>query len=162
MRFRVRSALLLACGPGYELQEESDSMRRPNLAPYYKWLALVTAILMLTQAFLAGRGLWLDRNLIDVHGMVANGIFLIVVVQLGLTLAIGARGALGQRLLVANGLLVLLVLVQTGLGYSGRTGLEARAWHIPLGVLLFGLSVVIAMMAPQLLARTGEERIGNS
>lgn len=132
-------------------------MRRPNLAPYFTWIALLTVVLVLVQAFLAGRGLWLDTDLIDLHGMLANAIFLVVVAQLVLAVAIGVRGAPGQRLLASNAVLVLLVLMQTGLGYSGRTDMEARAWHIPLGVLIFGLSVAIAVMAPQMMNRRTSE-----
>lgn len=125
-------------------------MRRPNLAPIYHWLAVLTAGLVLIQAVLAGRGLWLNPDLIDFHEVLANVLFLVVIVQLGLTVAIGIPGALGRRLLLLNGALVALTVVQIGLGYSGRTELEARAWHIPVGVLIFGLAVAIAAIAPQL------------
>jgi hypothetical protein len=125
-------------------------MRRPNLAPYYRWLVVVTSGLVLLQALFAGRGLWLNRDFIDYHEILANILFIVVVVQLALTVAIGIPGGLGKRLLWLNAALVVLVLIQTGLGYSGRTELEARAWHIPLGVLIFGLTVAIAAMAPQI------------
>ncbi len=129
-------------------------MRRPNLVPIFRWLTILTAGLVLIQALFAGRGLWLNRTFIDYHEMLANVLFIVVVVQLVLAFAIGIPGRLGKRLLGLNAALVLLTLVQTGLGYSGRTELEARAWHIPLGVLIFGLAVIVAVMAPQI----GEER----
>ncbi len=116
-------------------------MRRPNLVPIFRWLTVLTAGLVLIQALFAGRGLWLNRTFIDYHEVLANVLFIVVVVQLALTLAIGIPGSFGKRLLWLNAALVLLMLVQTGLGYSGRTELEARAWHIPLGVLIFGLAV---------------------
>lgn len=125
-------------------------MRRPNLAPLYRWLTVLTAGLVLIQALFAGRGLWLNRTFIDYHEILANILFLVVVVQFGLTVAIGIPDALGKRLLVLNGVLGVLILVQTGLGYVGREELEARAWHIPLGVLIFGLAVLIAAIAPQI------------
>lgn len=123
-------------------------MRRPNLAPYYRWLVLLTAGLVLLQALFAGRGLWLNRSMIDYHEILANILFIVVVVQLGLTIALGIPGMLGKRLLWLNAGLVALTVMQTGLGYAGRTQLEARAWHIPLGVLIFGLAVAIAAMTP--------------
>lgn len=125
-------------------------MRRPNLAPIYRWLVVLTAGLVLLQAALAGRGLWLDRTFIDYHEMLANVLFLVAVGQLVMTLYLGVPGSLGKRLMWLNAALLVLMLVQTGLGYSGRTELEARAWHIPLGVLIFGLAVAIASMAPQI------------
>lgn len=128
-------------------------MRRPNLVPIYRWLVILTSGLVLLQAIFAGRGLWLNRHFIDYHEILANGLFLIAIAQLGMTLAIGIPGALGKRLMWLNAVLVLLILVQTGLGYSGRTELEARAWHIPLGVLIFGLTVAIAAMVPGIAQR---------
>ena len=125
-------------------------MRRPNLVPIFRWLTVLTAGLVLIQALFAGRGLWLNRTFIDYHEILANVLFIVVVAQLGLTLAIGIPGSLGKRILWSNAALVLLMLVQTGLGYSGRTELEARAWHIPLGVLIFGLAVMVAVIVPQL------------
>ena len=128
-------------------------MRRPNLVPIYRWLVTLTSGLVLLQAIFAGRGLWLNRHFIDYHEILANGLFLIAIAQLGMTLAIGIPGTLGKRLMWLNAVLVLLILVQTGLGYSGRTELEARAWHIPLGVLIFGLTVAIAVMVPGIAQR---------
>lgn len=133
-------------------------MRRSNLAPYYRWLTMVTAALILVQALLAGRGLWLDRHLIDYHGYLANALFLVAVAQLAFTVYLGIPGSTGKLLMLMNAALVGLILAQTGLGYSGRTALEARAWHIPLGVLIFGLTVKIMSMARQL-RPSGDDRL---
>jgi hypothetical protein len=124
-------------------------MQRPNLAPYYRWLTVLTAGLVLLQAAFAGRGLSGEPGYFDYHEVLANGLFLIAIGQFVFTLALGIPGQLGKRLKWLNAVMTVLVVVQIGLGYSGRTELEARAWHIPLGVLIFGLSVVIASMAPQ-------------
>lgn len=125
-------------------------MRRPNLAPIYRWLVVITSGLVLLQALFAGRFLSGSPDYIDYHEILANVLFVVAVVQLALTVAIGIPGGLGKRLLWLNAALAVLILVQTGLGYSGRTELEARAWHIPLGVLIFGLTVAIAAMVPQI------------
>ncbi len=127
-------------------------MRRPNLAPWFRWLTLVTAVLVLIQAVFAGRGISINYDFIDYHEIMANILFLVVVAQLVLVFLIGIPGQAGKRMLVLNAVLVVSVLVQTGLGYSGRDSMEARAWHIPLGVLIFGLTVLIAAMA----SRVGE------
>ncbi len=125
-------------------------MQRPNLAPIFRWLTVVTAGLVVVQAFLAGRGLWLgERGLIDAHEMLANILFLLAVAQFGLVLAIGFPNPLGKRLLAMNAVLAMALVAQTGLGYVGRDNMDARAWHFPLGVLIFGLAVMIVMMAWQ-------------
>jgi hypothetical protein len=126
-------------------------MRRPNLAPYYRWLVLVTPVLVLLQAILAGQWLGGHQDYIDYHEMVANLLVILVIVQLILTVLIGIPGDLGKRLLAMNGLLLVLTVIQVGLGYSGRTDLDARAWHLPLGVFIFGLSAGIAAEAPHIL-----------
>jgi hypothetical protein len=48
---------------------------------------------------------------------------------------------------------VLLVVAQLGLGYSGRESATAMSFHIPNGVLIFGLSVAIVAQLPYLRAR---------
>lgn len=130
-------------------------MRRPNLAPIFRWLTVLTAGLVLFQALFAGRGLWLNRTFIDYHEILANILFLLAVGQVALVLAIAVPGAFGKRLLVLNAVLALAMIAQTGLGYVGRSNLEARAWHLPLGVLIFGLTVVIVMMALQMSEASG-------
>jgi hypothetical protein len=132
------------------MRKETKPMRRPNLAPWFRWLTLVTAVLVLLQAAFAGRGISINYDFIDYHEILANILFLFAIAQLVLVFLIGIPGQSGKRMLVLNAVLVLLMLVQTGLGYSGRDSMEARAWHIPLGVLIFGLAVLIAAMAPQI------------
>jgi hypothetical protein len=138
-------------------REETKPMRRPNLAPIFRWLTLVTAILVLLQAILAGRGLWIDPDFIDMHEIVANLLFLVVVVQLALAFAIGIPGDLGRRMKVMNAVLLVALVVQIALGYSGPESREAAAWHIPLGVFIFGLAGAIADMAPRILKQGGDE-----
>jgi hypothetical protein len=38
---------------------------------------------------------------------------------------------------------------QIGLGYSGRETLEAAAWHVPMGVTIFGLAVYQMTLIPR-------------
>ena len=59
------------------------------------------------------------------------------VIAVGLALA----GRMPPWLLAVTGMTALLMFVQTGLGYLGRDELEAAAWHVPLGVLIFGLAM---------------------
>src|SRR5215218_1167061 len=83
---------------------------RPALVQALRCVARLVPLVILVQAFFAGRGLFLDNDLIDVHGGLGN-------------------------------LTLLLVIVQLALGYSGRDGGQAAAWHVPNGVLVFGLSL---------------------
>ena len=125
-------------------------VERPGLVTPYKVLAALTAALLLVQALLAGRGWFLDTDLIRIHGYVGNAVFLAVVLQAGLAVALGARGSLRTQLLVVAGAIVVLSVAQIGLGYGGRESGEAAAWHIPNGVLIFGLTAYHLALLPRL------------
>lgn len=117
-------------------------------------VALV-AVLVLVQAALAGQSDRLFGTLaIGVHGQVANAIFVLVLVNLGLGWRAGVRGA---RFVVLAAL-VVTVSIQTGLGYAGRTSLGAAAWHIPTGVAVFGLATASATLS--ISSRIGSPVVG--
>ncbi|MGH2558706.1 MAG: hypothetical protein ACRDJH_06550 [Thermomicrobiales bacterium] len=115
--------------------------QRPQLAMPFIAVAVLSAVLVFLQALLAGRGWYVDRDLFDIHEIVANVVFLAVVAQVALVFALGVpAGSFRAQLLTVNALLVVLVIAQIGLGYGIRDSSEAGAWHIPNGVRLFGLS----------------------
>lgn len=87
-------------------------------------------------AVLAGRFLFLGDLIIELHGYIGNGVFVLALVNLGL--ALRARAS-GPDTAVAFAI-VLLVFAQIGLGYVGRDTADAAAIHIPNGVLLMGLA----------------------
>jgi hypothetical protein len=118
-----------------------------DAAIYYRWLTVVTVALVLVQAILAGQGLFDDPEQLDVHGFVGNLTFLAVVGQAILAYLATTRRAIGRLELALNALLVLLVVAQLGLGYSGRDSADAAAWHVPNGVLIFGLASALVAMA---------------
>jgi hypothetical protein len=128
------------------------SLKRPKLVLYYRIAAVLMVALVLLQALLAGRGLYDDLDYFDIHEIVANLVFLDGIALVGLAIAIGAPAAWRPALIVPNVLLVLLIVAQIGLGYGIRDNLEAGAWHIPNGVLIFGLSVFIHSQLPRLKA----------
>jgi hypothetical protein len=97
-------------------------------------LAAAIAALVLVMAVVAGRATFGPWD-IEVHGWIGNGVFVLVVANLALAMA---RRAPIRELTVAA-LLGGLTFAQVGLGYVGRTELEAAAWHIPNGVLLMAL-----------------------
>ncbi len=94
------------------------------------------ALLILVQAMLAGRALFGTWS-ITIHGVTGNITFTVA-------LAVGALAFLARAgrtaVLLAISLAAVLTL-QIGLGYLGRDTAEAAAWHVPLGVLAFGLAV---------------------
>ena len=101
--------------------------------------AQLIVALILIQAFLAGRFLFGGWT-IQVHGVIGNAIF-------ALAAAVAVVAVLRRTSLIAvltPVALALLLAAQIGLGYSGRTSLGARAWHIPSGVLSFGIAVYLA------------------
>jgi hypothetical protein len=112
-------------------------------ARFFRWAALATAVLVLAQAVLAGRGWFVDIDLIEVHGWVGNATFLAAITQVALAYVGWSRGAVGRLELGLSALLVVLLVAQLGLGYSGRESAGAAAWHVPNGVLIFGLSAAI-------------------
>jgi hypothetical protein len=91
---------------------------------------------VLVNAFIAGRALIGDWDIL-VHGIIGNGVFVLAVIALVLAVVLRA----GRVTIVAAALLAGLVFAQVGLGYSGRNSPDAMAWHIPNGVLIFGLAV---------------------
>jgi hypothetical protein len=107
---------------------------------WYPWITVVTGALILIQAFLAGRGLFKDYDLIEVHGILGNITFIF-----GILLVIGAwlarqAGVLTNLELGISVVLLALISAQIGLGYSGRDNGDAAALHIPNGILVTMLS----------------------
>ncbi len=100
----------------------------------------LTVILVLIQAVLAGRFLYVDSSEINIHEMVANLVFLVVAAQAVVTFLARKRGMAGRADLILSLVLVVLTFAQIGIGYMGRDHTAAAAWHIPNGVLIFGLA----------------------
>lgn len=127
-----------------------EVIRRPEFVTPLKIVSVVTAVLILTQAALAGRGSFLDPDMIELHGYVGNATFLAAIAQFGLAWMAGVPDRAGKRLVITAGVLVALVFIQTGLGYAGRDNADAAAWHIPLGVLAFGAAAMVASLSSQI------------
>ena len=111
-------------------------MHSETLLRAQRVVAGTIAGVVLVLAVLAGRFLFLGDAIIELHGYIGNGVFLLAVVNVGLALKTGARGvAVGVAVAIA-----LLAFAQVGLGYVGRETDDAAALHVPNGVLLMGLS----------------------
>lgn len=109
---------------------------RPALALAHRVLVIALPILVLVQATLAGQYLFQGDDVITLHGILGNASFAVTVVLVVLAAA-RRLPAVGFFVAVA---LVALSFAQVGLGYVGRETAAAAAWHIPVGVAIFGLA----------------------
>jgi heme A synthase len=92
---------------------------------------------------MAGRALFGGWS-ITVHGVVGNVTFVFALATLVL-----AWRARQRPVTTMAAVLVVLISAQIGLGYSGRESLEAAAWHVPMGVTIFGLAVYQLTLIPR-------------
>jgi hypothetical protein len=128
--------------------------RGGTLAAVYRWMAAIFVALVLIQAFMGGRGFFVDSDILDVHGRVGDALVLYALVHLVLAGIGAARGGVNRTSLVLSALLLVLVFVQLTLGYESEDSAEAAAWHLPNGVLIMGLTVANAMLVWGLPARS--------
>jgi hypothetical protein len=115
------------------------------LVVWYPWVAALTALSVLAQAFMAGRFLYEGSDLVEEHGFLGNLTFILVIL-----LVVGAwlgrqAGVMTTVDLGLSLLLLVLVAAQFGLGYSDST--SASALHIPNGVLVTGLTFAVISRA---------------
>ena len=110
----------------------------------YRATRVVVAVLVLLQAFLAGRFLFGNWS-VAAHGVIGNITFAVSVA----CLATAVLARVGRHAIAVAAVLALLLTVQVGLGYAGRTSGDAAAWHIPMGVLAFGLAIHQLGIAPR-------------
>ena len=107
------------------------------------WLFVLS---VLVQAFLAGQGLYDDIDLIDVHGVVANLVFLLAVAQVILAFLATKDSRQRGLLLGLSGLLLVLTVAQIGMGYGIEDERSMGGWHIANGVLIMGLATAHAVL----------------
>ncbi len=118
-----------------------------------RWLAGLAAALVLIQAALAGQWLAGNAAMIETHGWIGSGTFLLTILLAGVSLLGWRQGRFGLKPFVVSVAMVLLVIAQLGLGYAGRSSAAAVSMHLPLGVLIFGaLLAIFALMMPARLA----------
>lgn len=101
----------------------------------HRAVIVLLPLLVLVQAALAGQHLFEGAS-ITLHGILGNITFALTVV--GLVLTVMRRGD-GVAFAVAVALMAL-AFAQVGLGYVGRETTMAAAWHVPVGVAIFGLA----------------------
>ncbi|HEY3503311.1 MAG TPA: hypothetical protein VGN37_11085 [Actinocatenispora sp.] len=115
---------------------------RPGFVLAVRIVAIATAIVVLLQAVSAGLFVTGQVSFLDMHGYGAMAAGLLVIATL-VTAILRWRpgGGTSQPVLMAVVELVLVV-AQAGLGFS-----RVLALHIPLGVALFGVTLVYAVWA---------------
>jgi hypothetical protein len=104
--------------------------------------SIVLVILVLTQAAMAGQALFEGFD-IKIHGYLGNASFTLGVVLL----AIALFGRLPRSLMVLAAINVVALFGQTGLGIVGRETTMAASLHVPLGVAIFGITMVQTTLA---------------
>ncbi len=118
----------------------------------YRWLTVIFAVLVIAQAFLGMSGFVnAKEGQVTMHEMLANLMFLLAIGQTVLAWLLYSRNAgVAMPALALNGLLVLLTIAQIGLGYAATNGdnfPNLISLHVPNGVLLMGVSTVLAATA---------------
>jgi len=124
--------------PGPLEPPEKPPESRAGLLLTDRMLTIFISLLVLTQAALAGHSRRLGGSInIEIHGMVGNGVFTLLIVSAVIATVTRA----GTARLATLAALIVLATAQIGLGYVGRTSTEAAGWHVPLGVAIFGLTI---------------------
>jgi len=114
-----------------------------SVVKQFRIVSLITAVLLLVQAALAGRGWFIDYDLIKVHGYLGNATFIVSIGLIGIAFNGYKRGALDRTDLVISVITLILVTSQIGLGYGGRESKVAASLHWPNGVLITLLTAVL-------------------
>lgn len=125
--------------------EQVETVSKAGLYRGYQALSVLTALLLILQPILIGQYFNRDQDYLDVHELVANIVFISVVAQT--VVCFLGRSKWGFTTVLWNVMLITLVVAQIGLGYGGRDSASSREIHMPLGVLIFGLGLITAMLA---------------
>jgi hypothetical protein len=124
-----------------------------------RWLAAVTAVLVLIQAFLIGQALYVNgMTTVELHGWLGSGSFVLSLLLAGVTFLAYRRGEASIGLVTVAAVVVVLMVAQLGLGYSGRRGGLPASLHIPNGVLIAGLLFSLVQASLTSPARPGSSR----
>ncbi len=118
---------------------------------YAGWLSLV-AVLIVVQLYLAGYGVFAFNGLkgFDAHLVLGDVIGVAILISLGLAFAARAP----RQILIFNGALVVLMIIQFVLAHTGVQVISAL--HIVNGVVIMGLSGFMTRQG-WMLAQGGEK-----
>ena len=117
----------------------------PNLIRGFQLTAGVVALLVFVQAILAGQFVYNEPDLKDVHEVMGNVLFMVAILQIAFAWL--SRDAWRYRMVIWSAVIFALIVTQIGLGYLGRDEPDAAAIHVPVGVFLFSLTSIVAMLS---------------
>lgn len=113
-----------------------------------RWLSTGVSLGVFVMAMLIGQGVWGgERGLVTGHGHLGNALFVLAIAQLVISIVLYQRKAISPLPMLLSFTVLLLLFAQAGLGYSGRANAELISWHVPLGVLVMGVSSFTTALA---------------
>ena len=127
--------------------DASLDARRPTAAKLYRLLIILTPLIVLLQGFLFG-GFYSGggATMLDIHLWLGRVSFAVVLLFI-LPAALRAGFDPATRIVPATAALAALWTVQQSLGEGTVDYRWFSALHVPLGIAMFGLSLVLAAMA---------------
>ena len=117
--------------------------RRPTAAKLYRLLIILTPLVVLLQGFLFGGFYSGGAAFLDIHlwlGRISFAVLLLVI----LPAALRAGFDPASRIVPATAALAALWTVQQSLGEGTVDYRWFSALHVPLGIAMFGLSLLLA------------------
>ncbi|WP_020576949.1 hypothetical protein [Actinopolymorpha alba] len=119
--------------------------------------ALLVTLLILAQPVFAGLFVTGDVGMLDLHSATASFLVALLFFQVVAAILVWRPGRGPAWPIAASAAAFVLAELQAGLGYA-----RVVALHIPLGVLLFGLSVafLITLWSPRLRHRRPSRKRG--
>jgi hypothetical protein len=122
-----------------------DATSNDGLVTGLKITSIVLVLGVLLQAWLGSSGFFKGNpDRINMHEMVANGLFLIALAQLVIAFLAYRRGAATMMVVGVAALSLVSLVAQIGLGYGTRESVDALVWHLPNGVLLMAINAWLA------------------
>lgn len=121
---------------------------REGLQRAFRWLAVIIFVLTALQPLFGGFGFFRPGDELDytaIHAQIANVLFPLALVLFGLAIVAGYQHR--NRMIVWSGLLLVSIVSQIGLGYSTRNDFQLTAIHIPSGVLVFALALIVMLLS---------------
>jgi hypothetical protein len=136
-------------------RQVTDQANANVLARWFPNIAIAVGVCVFLQAILAGRGWFIDYDLIKVHGYVGEITFVLTLLLL-ISAWLGRQaGLIGIVELGLTALLMVLLVAQLALGYSGRDSGTAASLHVPNAILITGITAALITLGQRRSARTG-------
>ena len=131
-------------------------VQRLRVAPTYTWMVTVVPPLFIAIAAMVGLGLKVDNDWMEAHWHTGEGVAIVAILVLT-PLAFLAGFPKRLRIAPLTVVMVVLWMVQAGLGHGSEDTPWLIALHIPNALLIFGLGLTLAFLSHRALreARAG-------